>query len=318
MPFTKTCLQCGQTFVSHLKAQKFCSRECYQASRRISVRKTCLQCGETFQVVPSKLDRKFCSRKCFLEFWRARKADSSRTCPICNRPFIPSHKRAKFCSQNCFNQFQRSGRITVTCSYCGRTFQDAPSRDRKFCNLECYKQALRQLPPRKADQVCQNCGQPFAMPAGKRQKFCSKNCYDQFQRSGRVTITCLNCGRRFQVQPSQEHRKFCSRECFVEARRKAAMARSAQRPCLNCGQPLSRRKRKFCSQDCRRQFHRARRVTKTCSYCGKAYEVIPSYADRSKFCSQECFNRSRATRPRGYYRRSNTAKISFRCAFCKR
>jgi endogenous inhibitor of DNA gyrase (YacG/DUF329 family) len=79
--------------------------------------------------------------------------------------------------------------------------------------------------------------------------------------------------------------------------------------CLNCGKQFNARisRRKFCSHKCANAFHgkgkkgkvpphlisyiesrRKPKVTITCQYCGKSFEVSPSGSSR-KFCSHECY-----------------------------
>lgn len=171
MPFTKTCLQCRQTFVSRSKAQKFCSRECYWASRRILVKKTCPQCGRTFHVKPSRRDRKFCSRECWVKEQCQRGTKITKTCPQCGRIFHvqPSWRKQRFCSHDCY---LASRQISKTCPQCGRTFQVPHFRKaQKFCSRGCYE-VNRQISGKK----CPQCGQTFK-GSYKAQKFCSCECY---------------------------------------------------------------------------------------------------------------------------------------------
>ena len=46
------------------------------------------------------------------------------------------------------------------------------------------------------------------------------------------------------------------------------------------------------------------KIEKTCQYCGKLYFVPPNQANRSKFCSDECFRKGRNT------------QVSCTCDYC--
>lgn len=273
----------------------------------------CQQCGQSFQ--PKNPKKKFCTRKCYLDFWKRQRETQKRICLGCGSQFVPSHAHAKFCSQDCFNEYQRSGRTAQVCPTCGRTFQNAPSRGYTFCSWACYRASLHQRPSPGVTKTCLSCGQTFTV-SSKGQRFCSKKCHDQYQRSRRVEIVCLNCGKRMLVVPSLRRQKFCSRECYSEYRHKTSIVKSTLRPCLHCGRPLHRKQVKFCSRDCRHAYEQARLIAKTCEYCGREYRVVPSLADRARFCSRVCYDRYRATRPRGHHRRSSTTDVVVRCAFC--
>jgi len=172
MPVTKTCLQCGRTFISRSKAQKFCSLECYWASKRILIEKTCPQCGRAFQVKPSRRDRKFCSRECWAKGQQQGSTKIVKTCPQCGRTFHiqPSWGKQKFCSRECY---LASKQISKTCPQCGRTFQVPHSRKaQKFCSRECREASLQT----SLKKTCPQCGRTFASTQ-KEQKFCSRECY---------------------------------------------------------------------------------------------------------------------------------------------
>lgn len=65
-PNTKTCPNCGKTFIPERKASKFCSRECNSGRiRKPRVKWDCAVCGKTTEGPPSDLKyRKTCSVEC--------------------------------------------------------------------------------------------------------------------------------------------------------------------------------------------------------------------------------------------------------------
>ena len=84
-----------------------------------------------------------------------------------------------------------------------------------------------------------------------------------------ITVTCRNCGRKFQAKASRLNSKYgikyCSRECYVNYYKRLGRHPSAKP-----------------------------KVKLTCVKCGKVFEVKPSEAGmspkgyRRKYCSQEC------------------------------
>lgn len=71
-PIFKRCLYCNKkfrTYISRLKSGrgKYCSRKCYELSKRKRIKKTCEICGKVFYIPPSKVKQnrgKYCSNKC--------------------------------------------------------------------------------------------------------------------------------------------------------------------------------------------------------------------------------------------------------------
>lgn len=64
------CVQCGKPFVPSKPDRKYCSRACYYASQRKTIERVCPQCGKTFRVPTSYPDQKFCSRECYASSMR--------------------------------------------------------------------------------------------------------------------------------------------------------------------------------------------------------------------------------------------------------
>ena len=68
------------------------------------------------------------------------------------------------------------------------------------------------------------------------------------------------------------------------------MYKMRTKKCEFCGSKFETQKpkQKFCSIDCANKSHAVEYVEKVCDYCGKTYKVIPSRADSSHYCSNEC------------------------------
>ena len=76
-------------------------------------------------------------------------------CQVCGEPvrLVPSYyhlkggpKIPKYCSQRCVHESQRKPAVTVTCSICGKTWEDYPSKAarRSTCSRDCYRLLQRQ------------------------------------------------------------------------------------------------------------------------------------------------------------------------------
>jgi predicted nucleic acid-binding Zn ribbon protein len=69
----------------------------------------CLNCGKEIPEVGTKRNKKFCSDKCRLKWWKehptthAKKSRENKVCEYCGREFDAySHKGARFCSRACY------------------------------------------------------------------------------------------------------------------------------------------------------------------------------------------------------------------------
>lgn len=51
----------------------------------------------------------------------------------------------------------------------------------------------------------------------------------------------------------------------------------------------------YCSRACRDEGRKKEKVILTCKTCNKEYEVIPAHAERSVYCSKECFYEGKKT-----------------------
>ena len=70
--------------------------------------KVCLQCGAKIEQPPHRKEKKFCSDKCRLAWWKAH----------------PEH---------------------LICAHCGQPFDSYGNDHRKYCSRTCYAEARRKL-----------------------------------------------------------------------------------------------------------------------------------------------------------------------------
>ncbi len=84
--------------------------------------------------------------------------------------------------------------------------------------------------------------------------------------------------------------------------------------CLTCGKPihvseLRQGRKKYCSKQCKSEANK-RRVTLSCESCGKEFEAPGSRSDR-KYCSRQCYFRSRTSLTQDGKRRCSTCQSVF-------
>lgn len=126
---------------------------------------------------------------------------------------------------------------------------------------------------------CKICGEEFEVSDSRYERnenfYCSRQCYSEYlsyeyrgennpHYKEKIEKECPECGRKFEVPPSQNsRRRFCSVECMDENRRKI---RGEEHPLFN-------------------------RVEVKCSNCGKKIGVILSRKNywNNQFCNRECY-----------------------------
>lgn len=155
---------------------------------------------------------------------------------------------------------------------------------------------------------CQHCGKPFPVkPSQTWIKYCSKACRSaatSVEKSPRVDINCLVCGKSFRILKSDYDRgqRCCSANCASQKRRT-----KTETVCKHCGKVFLRHEynagRQYCSNECkyahmrgRKQAHkrayvrRVEYVETTCRTCGKPISVTKKKWERGqgRYCSHEC------------------------------
>jgi len=208
----------------------------------------------------------------------------TRKCAQCGVNFtVPRNNlKQKYCCIDCRSAAQRD-RVTVYCAYCGKPKEvargNAEHYDKHYCDMRCLgADRVGTEPANKIGmtKVCPICGTTFKCAPSTGQQFCSKKCADKAngerlkaapRKVPAVQRTCEQCGKVFEITPSALRRsgytmgRFCSRACQVEHKRHIRGE----------AHPL-----------------KVQYVQLTCQWCGKTYELKPSIAKTSKFCSRHC------------------------------
>lgn len=163
----------------------------------------------------------------------------SRNCPQCGKlySFYPSATKTgikKYCSLEC----QKKGtHIEKQCPECGKTFLSLKSWPTNHCSRKCSSKStvhvhFNSQPIGK--KFCEICGKEIKKGKWSGVRFCSQKCFGihltktrtgvprpevsgpQPQRYKRVSKTCPQCEKEFQVKQSQAaRRRFCSKACMA-------------------------------------------------------------------------------------------------------
>jgi len=106
------------------------------------IRKECGACGKPIFVLPSGVNKKYCSNICR---WKSRSITITKNCPECGVEFIPKIMSQKCCSQSCGRKQQAKTLIAIAapkrvkryCGYCGKEYRKKHLRKTIFCSREC-------------------------------------------------------------------------------------------------------------------------------------------------------------------------------------
>ena len=109
----------------------------------------CPICGKLFKANTHGRPRKYCSDDCKWEDIKTKRKKEriiEQKCQYCGKIFI-GNKDQIYCSDECRRQAEFQIRkenriITQKCQYCGKTFK---ANKRKYCSLECYEKARRDI-----------------------------------------------------------------------------------------------------------------------------------------------------------------------------
>lgn len=184
----------------------------------------CQQCGKEFKTVPARVKDgrgKFCSRKCYE---LSKRRIETRVCPVCGKTYetTPSDKRQR-CSRECFYE-SRKTLIISKCETCGKEFEHHKARDARFCSVECHIEQQRiEADENKDTRTCPVCGREFRCKPSSPTIHCSLRCASKSRRTA-IKVNCAICGDAIKIKPSQFARSktgqfYCSRECYAEWRK---------------------------------------------------------------------------------------------------
>lgn len=95
--------------------KSYCRRQSQKEDPVEHEKGLCQNCGAAVNQSPSRKEKKFCSDKCRVAWWKKHHAN---------------HKTA--------------AQQKIACSVCGKTFICYPSTKKKYCSRACYYTALRE------------------------------------------------------------------------------------------------------------------------------------------------------------------------------
>lgn len=115
--FNKVCENCGQSFRSTNRIQRFCCRQCaYVTFITFDHRKTCGNCGQSF--LARDKGKRFCSQRCSTlsrnrNYWakfHQMHPHPDRTCLVCGKRFnvvdAPYKSKRRFCTMSCQKRYE--------------------------------------------------------------------------------------------------------------------------------------------------------------------------------------------------------------------
>ncbi len=155
-------------------------------------------------------------------------------CPQCGKDFqfYPSaypDKPKTFCSKKCWSDAAWLHKI---CAWCGVAFACRRSDPNDCCSKTCGRR--RAMQGRKITLNCDQCSAPITRKLsshfgkGQTTHFCSRRCFGDWlkthahesitaRKKTRVDRACKECGKAFQITPSQlifkGYGTFCCKKC---------------------------------------------------------------------------------------------------------
>lgn len=267
----------------------------------------CKGCGETLKTKPY-LKRQFCSRLCWKN-WRANRnafnelvetPSSDRPCEICEKIFRPEPKLLKrgyglYCSRICAGLGKRKAnesdyevRIDWYASH-GWTALSKKLRNRKKKCQKCGK---------KGRLVAHHLIDPFPsrnmalLLNEKNIKILCHSCHHKTHaKIPRTKTRCKFCKKLFE-HASNKKKVFCNIDCMIANKQKKT------RICLTCKKDFipSHSTARCCSPSCAKKraavVKLARRLKRTCPWCGTKFSVPPSRVKKGRprrpCCSRDC------------------------------
>jgi hypothetical protein len=131
-PIKKICLYCGENF--HKKGNiKYCSVKCSNSGKtKDRISRNCLNCNGVIIILQeSKIQRKFCNKKCKLEFISNNSKMVTLSCLLCSKPFKSNQpEKRKYCSIDCL---KKSRLVERRCNICDNIFKIYKSSHKKSC-----------------------------------------------------------------------------------------------------------------------------------------------------------------------------------------
>jgi hypothetical protein len=180
----------------------------------------------------------------------------------------------------------RCSRVEATCAWCGKAFTLQRWRVEDFAFVACSHKC-RGLAARKyATLTCSFCGKTFQRKACRPRgtnTFCSTPCRASFQRDApetKVDVTCQGCGTVFKVFPSKlkvSSTFYCSVRCraeFITGANNPAYTGGLGRhtyygPNWRRQRRAARRRDRNVCQICRRRFKKKRKL--------HVHHIVPFY-----------------------------------------
>lgn len=205
----------------------------------------------------------------------------------------------------------------LTCTVCFKQFinKDVRRAGRKTCSAGCYNTVRAQS--WKTERKCDACGNAF-VPTYECQKYCKDECkragISKNRKRTKEAITCLTCKKEF--VPTKKGKQYCTHDCF--AKRFGDVTKNCEICSAQFTVAYRFREQKTCGSDCNKQQISKTLTTRElieCLRCHETFDVVKSYKEDAKYCSQECFLATRKTRQPDVVKTCESCKEQFTVFF---
>ena len=190
----RVCETCSMAFKPVYSCQRYCGKDCkwmgFSKHRRVTKEATCSHCGKDY--VPKK-PGKFCTQECY---FASRKKFVTKTCETCDKEFTVAYRfrEQKTCNTTCASvaiSKTLTTRETKQCLACGKNFEVVQSYKDigKYCSLTCFYKHKYGRDSAIVIKTCEGCGKDFQKPFTQRKiRFCTISCAVSGDRNGQYGL----------------------------------------------------------------------------------------------------------------------------------
>lgn len=169
----------------------YCSQDCLHQHKKHHNINTCIHCKSEFITTNSRIDKKYCSLKCFHEYKQV-----NLVCKFCNSKFIvPRFKKNKlFCSEECKKKWSFSNyKSTIHCIMCNKP-------------IVAYNSYIKNKGQKTCSKICENKYRSVYLSGENSKLYKHGKSYNNRIRKGiewktwrrfifdRDDYTCMICG----------------------------------------------------------------------------------------------------------------------------
>jgi len=217
-----------------------------------------------------------------------------RQCQVCSRQIDDKDLRAVYCGVKCQTAMGRTCALNCGhCTTCGRLYA---GRSKKYCSMDCGKNAKRLTSCHWCNQWQWKCVSSIRNGV----TYCNQECVNANRQTKREFSNCQQCDCVYMRIPNErpkggDDKRFCSRKCYGEYRRCQIRQPDVERWRHRLTKAITRMQRKY------------RRRISPCAICTEP--VLGTGIVDRKYCSQ-CI-------ASGYTNREQKGMCSLICVDCQ-